>query len=331
MALESKNDDKNETTANKADAFNMPMLGLGTWKMKKNEIGATIETALSLGYRHIDTAKLYHNERQIGEALAKCIASGKVSRSSLFITSKLWNTDHDPKHVVPALSQQLRALRLQYLDLFLLHSPMAFRRDDAKPRNLFPAQPKRIKLSFSIEDTWRSLEEAVRRGLVRFIGVSNFNQAQIARILRVCTVRPSVVQCEGHPYLAQTPLIRFCKAQRIRFTAYSPLGSPDLLRKRGKDKERAAPLFDDKVAEIAQECSLRLKRSISCAQVLLRFHIERGVAVVAKATSKEHLKQNMDVFDWTLNDKQMQRLLALDKGWRCITMDRNKDHSEFPF
>ena len=216
-----------------------------------------------------------------------------------------------------------------------MHSPIAFYHDVERPRDLFPKddqQSIRYPVDrFSIEDTWKCMEKAVELGLLRYIGVSNFNIKQIQRILKICKIKPSVVQCECHPYLTQTELIKFCQSNDIMFTAYSPFGSLDYITKRGMNIKNVSPLFDKQVINIAKECSVTFNRSISCAQVLLRFHIERNVSVIPKATSKEHLMENLDVMSWNLNDKQINILLGLNKDWRCLTMTKNINHPEYPF
>ena len=333
MAQQTRHDEKQNNDKD------IPQLGLGTWKLHKKKINSTIKTAIKLGYNHIDTAKLYRNERAVGNAIQDCIKNQLINRDELFITSKLWNTDHNPKYVISALKKQLQSMSLKYLDLYLIHSPIAFFHDIHKPYNLFPKYNTRngrgsIKYpidQFTIEDTWKCMEKAVQIGLVKNIGLSNFNIKQIKRILKICKIRPLCVQCECHPYLTQTELIQFCHKESIQFVAYSPFGSLDYIVKRQIDIKKVSPMFDERVIKIAKECSMKYERVITTAQILLKFHHERGCSVLAKATSEEHLRQNGDIIDWNLNKEQMKILLSLNKNWRVITMAQNSKHDEYPF
>ena len=199
----------------------MPMLGLGTWQSKPGEVAAALKVALDLGYRHIDAAEIYENEVEVGEGIRQ---SG-VAREELFITSKLWSNRHHPEDVEAACRKTLQDLGLQYLDLYLIHWPMAFRRGN----DLFPLDSEgNVLFDETIEPTevWLAMEELVSKGLVRSIGVSNFNQTQLEDILKRGTIRPAVNQIERHPYLSMASLTTYCQAEDIVVTAYSPLGSP---------------------------------------------------------------------------------------------------------
>lgn len=205
------------------------MFGLGTWKTDPGVVTRVMEGALRIGYRHFDCAAIYGNEKEIGETLAAL----PVPRSNLFITSKLWNSEHAPKDVGPALKQTLQDLKLDYLDLYLVHWPQAF----AKVPNTHIGRLKHAHngsyiydFSTSLESTWAAMEKLVDRGLVKSIGLSNFNQEQIEAILSVARIKPAVLQIESHPFFAQTPLINFCKKHGIVVTAYSPLGSGKLMK-----------------------------------------------------------------------------------------------------
>merc|ERR1712059_153006 len=194
----------------------------GTWKSAPGQVTEAVEHALKSGYRHIDCAAVYGNEAEVGAGIR---ASG-VAREDIFVTSKLWNTKHHPEDVEAACRKTLADLGLNYLDLYLIHWPVAFERGDvAFPKN------EDGSLRYDIEThpttTWLAMEKLVEKGLVRTIGLSNFNSEQITDILKKGSIKPVTNQVECHPYLTQAKLLEFCKERDITLTAYSPLGSPD--------------------------------------------------------------------------------------------------------
>eukprot|EP00794_Sanderia_malayensis_P007684 gene7684-8521_t len=309
--------------------FDIPALGLGTWKSKPGEVGNAICTAIDCGYRHIDCAWVYGNEKEVGEALAKKIGKG-VKREDIFITSKLWNTKHNPDDVMPALKTSLKLLGLEYLDLYLIHWPVGFKAGD----NPFPKDDHGHIIYSDVHflNTWRALEECVRAGLVRSIGVSNFNSIQIEEICTKGKIKPAVLQIECHPYLCQKKLLEFCKERDIVVTAYSPLGSPD----RPWAKPTDPTLMDDpKIVQIA------VKHHKSPAQICIRFQLERGLCVIPKSCHPTRIKQNTEVFDFHLTSADIAEIESFDVGWRaCIpkvtTADgkevaRDAKHPHFPF
>jgi len=310
----------------------MPQVGLGTWKSKPGEVVNAVSVAIDCGYRHIDCAHAYENEAEVGAALAKKFEEKAVAREDMFITSKLWNTEHAPNHVEPACLQSLKNLGLKYLDLYLIHWPIGFKHTatgDIVPRdkdgNLLYAFTK-------LEDTWAAMEKLVEKGLVKQIGLSNFNIPQTERMLKAAKIPPAVLQIECHPYLNQSKLIRFCRANKIVVTAYSPFGSPD--RPWAKDDDPLV-LEDRKIAEIAE------KYDKDPAHVCIRFHVDRGMVAIPKSANSRRIAENLDVFDFKLTDQHIRQLESLDKGWRaCLATTktstgdeviRDIKHPEFPF
>ena len=204
----------------------IPLVGLGTWKSKPGEVYDAVKFAiLEGGYRHIDCAYAYQNEEEVGRALHEVISSGAVKREDLFITSKVWNTFHSTHLVKPILEKTLSLLKLDYLDLYLIHWPFGYKEGG----ELFPQDENGKTVTSDVDylDTWKGMEECVAAGLTKTIGVSNFNSEQIKRLLSVASVRPVCNQVECHPYLIQKELIKFCWNNKITVVGYSPLGSPD--------------------------------------------------------------------------------------------------------
>jgi len=299
----------------------MPIFGLGTWKSSPGQVGQAVEDAIDAGYRHIDCAYIYQNENEVGEALKKKISSGAVTRDQLFITSKLWNCFHSPELVEPALKKTLGLLGLEYLDLYLIHWPMGF----ADTGDLFPKgeDGKLMVKKVNHQETWKAMEKCVELGLVRSIGLSNFNSKQIEHVMNGCSIKPAVNQIESHPYLNQTKLIEFCREKGIAVTAYSPLGSPD--RPWAKPEDPSL-LQDPKLVAIAT------KHNKSPAQLLIRYQIERGVIVIPKSVTKSRIVENFDVFNFELSKEEIQVVDAMDCNGRfCDGMEWMTTHSDYPF
>lgn len=281
----------------------MPPIGLGTWKAAPGEVGAAVRSALQLGYRHIDCAAIYGNEAEIGAALHAALEQGELAREQLWITSKLWNDCHAPEQVRPALERTLADLRLQYLDLYLIHWPVVHRHgvlmpsvaDDQIPLEQLP-----------LHRTWAAMEELVDAGLVRRIGVSNCSAAKLAALLPHCRIRPAVNQVERHPWLQQRQLLSFCRGQGIAVTAYSPLGSPE--------RGGPAPLLNDPVIT-----AIAAAHGVSAAQVLLAWGIACGTCVIPKSVNPERQAANLQAAtSLRLSAAELERIAGLDRHHRFI-------------
>jgi len=306
-----------------------PTLGLGTWQSKPGEVKRAVEAAIDFGYRHIDCAAVYGNEKEVGEALVTKIGT-TIKREEVFIVSKLWNTCHEYKEVLPACQQTLKDLGVDYLDLYLIHWPISLMGGGDR----FPRDEKgNLKYAkVDLLETWSAMEQLVFKGLVRTIGVSNFNSKQIGRILKEGKIPPACLQIECHPYLTQEPLINFCKERKIQVVAYSPLGSPS---RPWATKDDPQLLQDPRLLKIAE------KYKKSPAQVLLRFQIERGVAVIPKSVSPERIKQNMQLFDFKLTKEDVDIIRSFNRNYRGgvpsvknergEVVPRDGAHPEFPF
>lgn len=287
----------------------MPALGLGTWKSAPGEVGAAVKTALRIGYRHIDCAAIYGNEAEIGAALAECIDARIVTRAELFITSKLWNDRHAPADVRPALEQTLADLRLGYLDLYLVHWPVAQRLGKTMARS--PSDfvgPDELPLA----TTWSAMEALVDAGLARHVGVSNFSAVKLEALLDGARIAPAVNQVELHPYLQQVELVERCRARGVVMTAYSPLGSSD---RSASMKQAGEPvLLEDAVIG-----SIAKRLDATPAQVLIAWALRRGTSVIPKSVNPARLQQNLEAETLELGDADMQAIAALDRGRRYVT------------
>jgi len=283
-------------------------IGLGTWKATGDEVKTAIKDAVNSGYRHIDTAAIYQNEVEIGEALSELFKSGDLKRDDIFITSKLWNDAHEESFVIPALKESLHRLQLDYLDLYLIHWPVAF-----KHGVLFPGKASEyITLEeLPIIETWKQLEKAKNKGLVKHIGVSNFSKKKIKDLVSKAEIKPEVNQIEMHPLLQQNELFNYCVSEDIIITGYSPLGSGD--RSSEMKAENEPNLMGlELIKDIAS------KHRVSAAQILLAWQCNRGASVIPKSTSKDHIASNFNAGSIILDENDMQAIKGLDKNFRFI-------------
>ncbi len=285
----------------------MPVLGLGTWKSGEGEVYRAVQESVRSGYRHIDCAAIYGNEAEIGQAIADLIDSGEINRDDLWITSKLWNDSHKREHVFPALQKTLNDLRLEYLDLYLIHWPVAIRHGIGYPKT----KEEFVSLEeVPLLETWEAMILLQRNGLARHIGVSNFNVPKIKHLIAESDHKPEMNQVEMHPYLTQNELVAFSRSSGIPLTAYSPLGSRDRPERiRGNRPEL---LDNETVKAIADQ------HNISPAQVLIAFILQRGVAVIPKSVHKARIKENLAAAQITLRDEDVKQLLDLNQNMRYI-------------
>ncbi|XP_023242820.1 aldose reductase-like isoform X1 [Centruroides sculpturatus] len=303
-----------------SNGYKIPAIGLGTWKSKPGEVQQAVKDAIDAGYRHFDCAFAYQNEAEVGDAIQEKISDGSVKRDDLFITSKCWNTFHSKDKVFECLNKSLSSLKLDYLDLYLIHWPLGYKEGG----ELFPKDETGKFLYSDVDylETWKAMEECHKKGLVRSIGLSNFNSVQIKRICSNATIKPVMLQVECHPYLTQCPLLEFCKSLDIKVTAYSPLGSPDRPWAKPDDPQL---LEEPKIKEIAK------KYNKSSAQVLLRFQVQRGVIVIPKSVTKERIISNIQLFDFELTPEEMETIGGFNRDYRVCHLAWSKDHPHYPF
>lgn len=279
----------------------IPVVGFGTWQAKPGEVERAVETALKSGYRHIDCAAIYRNEAEVGDGIRR---SG-VSRSEIFITGKLWNTKHAPEDVEAALDKSLQDLGVEYLDLFLMHWPVAF---NGKTGKWFPLRESGVfdLIDINPSTTYKAMEKLLSTGRVRAIGVSNFTISQLKELLSKTDVVPAVNQIEAHPYLQQPALFDFCKSKNIFIEAYSPLGNNQTGEPRTVDDELVGVL------------GRRL--SMDGGQLLATWGIQRGTVVLPKSVTPHRIKSNLQVKE--LPKDAFDELNALERHKRFNQQSR---------
>lgn len=296
------------------NGIKIPILGLGTAKSIKLEGEEAVKIAIDCGYRLIDTAYVYGNEEEIGRAIKQKIDEGVVDRDELFITTKLAPIHQDPKLVEHSCRLSLRRLSLDYIDLFLIHSPWGL---EYTGDNDIEKGKQASNVDYL--DTWKAMEDLVELGLVKSIGVSNFNIAQCERILKNCRIQPTVNQTECHPELNETELINFSTANDIVVMGYCPLGRVNI------DKKTPSFLFDETAKKLEE------KYRKTPTQICLRYLIQKGVIPIPKSVTKQRIESNFDVFDFELEDKDMNALDQHNCGNRILRYEQYSGHKYYPF
>lgn len=261
-----------------SNGVEIPKLGLGTWMIKDDEVGQAVQQAVELGYRHIDTAQAYQNERGVGEGLRAC----GVPRDEIFVTTKLAAEIKSYDEAVEAIDASLDKLGLETIDLMIIHSPQPWREFGSDDRYLEGNR-----------QAWRALEEAYEAGKLRAIGLSNFQQSDVDNILESCSVEPMVNQILAH--ISNTPieLIRYCQDKDILVEAYSPIAHGELLK-------------NDEVSAIAD------KYGVSVPQLGIRYTLQLGTLPLPKSTNPDHMKSNAQV-DFEISDEDMDFLLNVEE------------------
>ncbi len=256
-----------------AGGTTIPQLGFGVYQIEPHETVEAVTTALDIGYRHIDTAQMYRNEKGVGEA----VRSSGIPREQVFVTSKLSNAAHRPADARRAFDETLAALDLGHVDLFLVHWPLPTLYDG------------------DFVQTWKTLEEFHRDGRARSIGVSNFTPVHLRRLFAESELRPAVNQIEIHPYFVNDEFRAFNRAHEIAIEAYSPIAQGDVLR-------------DPAVEAFARQTGK------SPAQVVLRWHIQRGDIIFPKSKTESRVRENAEIFDFELDEAAMATITGLDRG-----------------
>eukprot|EP01065_Artemidia_motanka_P048239 TRINITY_DN7730_c0_g3_i2.p2 TRINITY_DN7730_c0_g3~~TRINITY_DN7730_c0_g3_i2.p2 ORF type:complete len:403 (+),score=132.74 TRINITY_DN7730_c0_g3_i2:83-1210(+) len=329
----------------------MPMVGLGTWKSPLGKTAESVKAAVKSGYRLIDTANDYNNEEEIGQALKELFDTGVVKREELFIQSKLWNANHRPAHAWADLEQTLKDLGVDYIDSYIIHWPQAcpampggeggaglrttgaqFGPMHERPNGgiwMFPHDEQGRYTSDNeshFVETYHAMEEMADKGLVKSLGVSNFNRAQLQEVCHAAKNHPvCMLQNECHPYFQQKDLVDFCHANKVLFQAFSPLGSFDR-PVNCRTEHDPTPVLKHPVLD-----GIGRKHGKSAAQVVIRWHFQRGVSCVPKSVTPSRIAENIDVFDFELSADEMASIAELNIGWRHLLWPETAMHPDYPF
>jgi D-xylose reductase len=294
----------------------MPAVGLGLWKIDADTVGDAVYHAIKLGYRHLDSAADYGNEKQVGEGIARALADGLCSREELWVTSKLWNTYHRREHVEAACRKSMADLGLDYLDLYLVHFPIALRyvefADRYPPEWIYDpaaAEPGMQLDAVPLSETWGAMEQLVEAGIARQIGVCNYSASLLHDLMSYARIKPAMLQIESHPYLTQEAVLRTAQAYNIAVTAFSPLGSLSYV------SLDMATANDSVLTEPVVMAAAR-RSGASAAQVVLRWGIQRGTAVIPKTSNPDRLIENITLSEFSLTDQEMQAISGLNQNRR---------------
>ncbi|CAH2084204.1 unnamed protein product [Euphydryas editha] len=302
------------------NGLEIPALGYGTWVGldKKAEFIAedvpqlidAMSYAIDVGYRHLDTAHLYRVEPEVGYVVKQKIKEGVVKREDIFITTKVWNHNHRPEDVERSVKASLRRLGLDYLDLVLMHWPISVSQDGVDEK-------------IDYLDTWRGFESVLKQGLVKSIGVSNFNVEQLTRLLANCNVVPAVNQVEINLNLGQKELVDFCQKNGILVVAYTPFGKmvPSRL-----EEDCPAVRHDDPVM-----LALGKKYGKTVQQIALRYLYQRGIASIPKTLTKSRVVENASIFDFQLDENDVATLQKFDNNYRTVRPIFFQNMSNYPF
>jgi D-xylose reductase len=294
----------------------MPTVGLGLWKIDPGAVADAVYQAIKVGYRHLDSAADYGNEKEVGEGIALAITDGLCSRDELWVTSKLWNTYHRREHVEAACRKSLEDLGLDYFDLYLVHFPIALSyvdfNDRYPPEWIFDPEAENPGMRLDavpLSETWGAMEKLVEVGLCRQIGICNYSTSLVHDLMSYARIKPAMLQVESHPYHTQEALLRTAQQYGIAVTAFSPLGALSYV------SLDMATVNDSVLTEpVVMAAAQRI--GATAAQVVLRWGIQRGTAVVPKTSNPQRLVENLHLSELSLNEDEMTAISTLNQNRR---------------
>ncbi|KAH7718263.1 Protein T08H10.1 [Aphelenchoides avenae] len=305
----------------------MPMIGLGTWEANNaEELKSALRTAIEAGYRHIDTAYFYGNEAVIGELIEELIGEKKITRADLFICTKLPPFFHRPDDARACIETQLKLFRTNYIDLYLMHTPFATKKDPKTNFQMFTEKGEWVLEDVPFVDTWKIFEEFYQKGYLRAIGISNFHKRQIRELFQKATIKPMNHQIEVNILFPQHDLVKYSKRMGMTVTGFSCIGSPGrhtaLLRDDWPEGNCLTHPIVNRLAE---------KHNRTAAQILLRFVAQRNIVALIKSTNPERIKANFQIFDFELDADDMDDLESIKERVRLFPFGKTTAHKDHPF
>ncbi|SMN17925.1 similar to Saccharomyces cerevisiae YHR104W GRE3 Aldose reductase involved in methylglyoxal, d-xylose, arabinose, and galactose metabolism [Maudiozyma saulgeensis] len=304
------------------NGLKMPLVGLGCWKIPNKVCAEQVYDAIKLGYRLFDGATDYGNEVEVGQGIRRAIDEKIVTRADLFVVSKLWNSFHHPEHVKINVKRNLKDLGLDYLDLYYIHFPIAFKYvpiEEKYPPGFYSGVKEEAQgiigtENVSLADTYHAMEALVDEGLIKSIGISNYNGGLVQDVLNYCKIKPVALQIEHHPYLTQPHLTEFCKLHQIQVVAYSSFGPQSYVELKSDVALETVPLFEHPTVK---KIAVAHGSNITTSQVLLRWATQQGVAIIPKSSKKERLVANLKIDEaLTLTDDELRQINDLNKNLR---------------
>lgn len=296
------------------NGIKIPQIGFGCWKVNRETAAEQIYEAIKVGYRLFDGAMDYGNEKEVGDGIRRAIEEGLVKREELVVVSKLWNSFHAPANVEVAVSKVLADLKLDYLDVFYVHFPIAqkFVPIEEKYPPGFYCGPNGWEFeNVPLSETWAAMEKLVDDGRVKSIGISNYNGALIQDLLRSCRIKPQLLQIEHHPYLVQPRLIKYAQDNNIAVTAYSSFGPQSFVELDSPKVKDVKSLFNHELIGSIAEA-----HNVSASKVLLRWATQRGLLIIPKSNKKERLIENFSINTFDLTKEEIEKISQLDIGFR---------------